>query len=349
MPPVVFVLSAAVFAQGTSEFVLSGLLDQIANDTHVPIGTAGLLTSVFAGGMVIGAPVMALTVSRIPSRTSLVAFLTAFSACHVVAALTNDFAVLIVTRLLAAVANAGFLAVTLASLPALVPQHVLGRATSVILAGVTLACIVGVPVGTLLGQAFGWHAAFWAIAAITAATIAPLSLGRRIATSPAKVRWDLKNRNLVVGVLVNGGTFATFTYLGTMAGPTWSPLALALFGIGSFVGVTLSGRYGDRYPVITAGTTVLAVIWLAAAFAVHTLPGLLTTAFVTGVGAFGVGAAVIGAIVRTSTGALATTAFNVGAVIGPAIAGLVVAGTATAAIWVSVGFTAFAAVLARGR
>ncbi|MFD1048624.1 MFS transporter, partial [Kibdelosporangium lantanae] len=278
MPPVIFILSAAVFAQGTSEFILSGLLDQIARDTHVPLGTAGLLTSVFAVGMVIGAPVMTLAVNSIPARTSLVAFLTVFCASHVVGALTNDFALLMATRVLAAVANAGFLAVTLASLPAIVPEKTLTRATSTILAGVTLACIVGVPAGTLLGQVFGWHAAFWAIAAITAAAAVPLSLGRKIVIRTDKVRWNLTDRNLAVGVLVNGGTFATFTYLGTMAGPTWSPLALALFGIGSFMGVTFSHR-------IKAGTTVLAGVWIGAAFAVHTVPGLLIAAFVVGASA----------------------------------------------------------------
>lgn len=340
MPPVVFILSAAVFAQGTSEFVLSGLLEQIATETHVPIGTAGLLTSVFAVGMVIGAPAMALAVSRIPMRTSLITFLTVFCACHVVGALTNDFTLLAVTRVLAAVANAGFLAVTLVSLPSLVPESALKQATSRILAGVTLACIVGVPAGTLLGQALGWHAAFWAIAAVTATTIGPLSTVRLEAQTHT-TRWEFKDRNLIVGVLVNAGTFATFTYLGAMAGPTWSPVTLALFGIGSFVGVTLSGRYR----LFIRGTAVLAVIWLGAAFAVHTLPGLLISAFVTGVGAFGVGSALISALVRT--GAMATTAFNVGAVVGPAVAGLVVDAAPTAAIWVSVGFTAVAAMVAR--
>src|ERR1041384_2381063 len=119
MPVVVFVLAAAVFAPGTSEFVLSGLLAEIAADTGVPVGTAGLLASLFAVGMVVGAPVMAVAVSRFPRRAAMIGFLALFCVSHVVGALTTDFGLLLSTRVVAAFANAGFLAVALASLPTL--------------------------------------------------------------------------------------------------------------------------------------------------------------------------------------------------------------------------------------
>jgi DHA1 family chloramphenicol resistance protein-like MFS transporter len=229
------------------------------------------------------------------------------------------------------VANAGFLAVALASLPSLVPAALLGRAASVILAGVTVACIVGVPAGTLLGQGFGWQATFWAVAAVTAGcALFPFHTGESAGGSVwpewRAVRWP---RLLSRGVLVNAATFAGFTYLGTFAaafGGVWVPVALALFGLGSFVGVTAAGR-----GLITFGPLVLAVVWLAALFASASLPGLLIAAFACGACSFGVGATLIGNIVQTASvsapriaGALATTTFNVGAVIGPAMAGLAV-------------------------
>ncbi|MBB1154955.1 MFS transporter [Amycolatopsis dendrobii] len=358
MPPLIFLLAAAVFAQGTSEFVLSGLLPQIAAGTGVSIGTAGLLTSLFAAGMVVGAPVLAMLGSKLPRKMALLTFLGLFSAVHIVGALTTDFPLLLATRALAAFANAGFLAVALAALPALVPEDAVGRAASVLLSGVTLACIVGVPAGTLLGQHAGWQAAFWAIAAITAAAAIALTTAKfdnPPATSPVYREWRVLTRprvraTVVKGVLVNGGTFAAFTYLGTMtAPPGWVPVVLAVFGVGSFVGVTVAGKAGPR--IVKAGTAVLTAVWVAAFFAAQSLPGLVASALVTGAMAFGAGSALIAAIVTSASedaprvaGAIATTAFNLGAVAGPAVAGAVVldAAHARAAFWVSAAFTAAA-------
>ncbi|MFD2473094.1 MFS transporter [Amycolatopsis silviterrae] len=360
MPPVLFVLASAVFAQGTSEFILSGLLPQIAADTGVSLGTAGLLTSLFAAGMVVGAPVLAMLGSKLPRKLALLAFLGLFCAAHVIGALTTDFPLLLATRALAAFANAGFLAVSLAALGSLVPAEGVGRATSVLLSGVTLACIVGVPAGTVLGQWAGWQSAFWAIAAITAlaaAALATASFDDPLATTPVYREWRVLRQPRVVvtvvkGVLVNGGTFAAFTYLGTMAAAGWVPVVLAVFGVGSFVGVTVAGKAGPR--VLKAGTIALTAVWVAAFFAAQSLPGLIVAALVAGAMAFGVGSALIAAIVTAASaeaprvaGAIATTAFNLGAVVGPAVAGAVVldAAHARAAFWVSAGFTALAMVL----
>lgn len=130
-------------------------------------------------------------------------------------------------------------------------------------------------------------------------------------------------------------------------------MVLALFGIGSFLGVTVTGRYSDRHQrrIIAAGSVVLVASWLLAAGTAHTLPGILAMSLVAGAVAFGVGSTLIGAIVQTATpaapriaGALATTAFNIGAVLGPLAAGLLVDGTdnPVAALWCSAAFTAVA-------
>lgn len=371
MPIVVFVLAAAVFAQGTSEFVVSGLLEQIAADLGVSVGAAGLVTSLFAAGMVVGAPVMATAAGRWPVRYSATAFLGLFCAAHIVGAATTGFTMLLVTRVVAAVANAGFLAVALTTLPNLVRPAVLGRATSVVVSGVTVACIAGVPAGTLLGQAWGWRSGFWAIAVFSALVLVPvwLLLGRERCDGTASQNPSMRREWLVLrqrpalvaavaGVLVNGATFAGFTYLGAITtgiadGDVWVPLVLALFGIGSFVGVTVTGRYSDRHQrlIILAGTVALAGVWPLTAVSAHALIGVLVMSVVAGAVAFGVGSALIAAIVRTATpiaprlaGALATTAFNVGAVVGPTVAGVVVDHTDSpmTALWCSAAFTAAA-------
>ncbi|WP_416566286.1 Cmx/CmrA family chloramphenicol efflux MFS transporter [Nocardia testacea] len=365
MPVVVFVLAVAVFAQGTSEFMVSGLLAQIAADVGVSLGAAGLLTALFAAGMVVEAPVMAMAAGRLPVRYSVTAFLGLFRAAHVVGAAATGFAVLLVTRVVAAVANAGFLTIVLATLPRLVGPAVLGRATSVVVSGVTVACIAGVPAGTLLGQIWGWRSAFWAVAVISAAALVPvwIMLGDvcdRV-TPDGQARsmrreWSVLRQwpvliAVVAGVLVNAATFAGFTYLGTITtgiagGDRWVPVVLALVGVGSFLRVMVTGRYNDRHQrrIILVGTVLLVGVWLLAAVTAHALTGVLVMSMVAGAVAFGVGSTLITTIVQTATplapriaGALATTALNIGAVLGPAAAGLLLDRTdhPTTALWCS--------------
>ncbi|MBF6321725.1 MFS transporter [Nocardia cyriacigeorgica] len=376
MPLVVFVLAAAVFAQGTSEFMLSGLLEPIAADLAVPIGSAGLLTSLFAVGMIVGAPMMAATARRWPVRHSLAGFLALFLTAHIVGALTADFAVLLGTRLVAAVANAGFLAVALAALPALVGVDRVGRATSLILSGVTLACIAGVPAGAALGRLFGWQSAFWAVVLVCAPVLAAIwSLipGQEQRSEPAerpRVRGELRALGqqavrlvMVLGALVNAATFAGFTYLAVVvtdvggAGQAWVPVVLALFGIGSFAGVSAAGRFADRYSnvMIAVGVAVLPLVWIATALTARLLPALLVMTVIAGAASFAVGSTLIGRIVTAAApaapllnGAFATTAFNIGAAGGPAIAGAVIglSGSVASALWTSAVLAAVAAVVA---
>ncbi|MDH6439802.1 putative MFS family arabinose efflux permease [Streptomyces sp. SAI-144] len=167
MPFALFLLGVAVFAQGTSEFMLSGLMPDIARELGVSVGDAGLLTSGFAVGMVVGAPLMAGFARRWPWRLALPGFLGVFLCVHVVGATTGSFPVLLGTRVVGALANAGFLAVALVAAVGMVAPDAKGRATSTLLGGVTLACVVGVPAGALLGQVWGWRSAFWAVAALS--------------------------------------------------------------------------------------------------------------------------------------------------------------------------------------
>ncbi len=168
MPRALYLLALAVFAMGTSEFMLAGLVPDIATDLGVSVGTAGLLTSAFAAGMVIGAPLMAAFARRWPARASLLAFVIAFAVAHIASAVTSSFVVLLVARVIAALANAGFLAVALRTATAMVATDRRGRALAVLLSGTTLATVLGVPGGALLGTVFGWRATFWAIALLCA-------------------------------------------------------------------------------------------------------------------------------------------------------------------------------------
>ncbi|GCD94521.1 Cmx/CmrA family chloramphenicol efflux MFS transporter [Embleya hyalina] len=351
MPFAVYVLGLAVFAQGTSEFMLSGLLSGIADDLHVSIPTAGLLTSAFAIGMVVGAPAMALIGRRQPRRRALLFFLCVFIAAHVVGALTPNYAVLLATRVLGALANAGFWAVALVTAIDLVRPEQRARATSVVVGGVTIACVVGVPAGALLGDRWGWRAAFWAVALVSLPAV--LAIARTIPNHappaqsgpPVHARRELRALftrplllTLSVMALVQGATFCAFSYFEpvitevTGLGDGWVPIALALFGVGSFVGVTVAGRIIDRRPtrVIGWGMVASAVGWAVFAYTAATPWAAITLIAIQGMLAFATGTALIARVLRLSqdtsglAGALATSAFNIGGTLGPWLGGLTI-------------------------
>ncbi|MGC9441051.1 Cmx/CmrA family chloramphenicol efflux MFS transporter [Streptomyces sp. WG5] len=371
MPFAILLLGLAVFAQGTSEFMLSGLVPDIARDLQVTVPAAGALTSAFAVGMVVGAPLMAVLGRRWSRRGALLGFLCVFLAVHVVGAVTGSFAVLLATRVAGALANAGFLAVALVTAVGMVGPEAKGRATSTLLGGVTLACVVGVPAGALLGQVWGWRSAFWAVALLTVPAVVAVARsvpgGAADTTRPplrgelAALRGPRLLVTLLLGALVNGATFCTFTYLAPLAtevgglDDAWVPGVLALFGAGSFAGVSVGGRFADRrpVPVVTAGGAALCAGWCALALGAGDPVLVLGLVFLLGALAFGVGSTLISQVLYAAPGAptlaggFATAAFNVGAALGPWAGGAAIgAGLGyRSPVWVSAGLVASAALV----
>ncbi|MFE4018263.1 Cmx/CmrA family chloramphenicol efflux MFS transporter [Streptomyces sp. NPDC059101] len=365
MPFALYVLALAVFAQGTSEFMLSGLIPDIAVDLQVSVPAAGALTSAFAAGMIVGAPLMALLSRRWPRRRALLVFLVAFLLVHVLGAVTTSFGVLLATRVVAALANAGFLAVALATAAAMVAPDAKGRATSVLLGGTTLACIAGVPAGAVLGQEWGWRSAFWAVAAVSVPAV--VALVRSVPGGPAGAGADaaapgargelraLRRPRLLVtlllAALVNGATFCTFTYLAPLVtdvtgfGAAGVPVVLALFGLGSFAGVTAGGRLADRRPrpLLAIGGVALLVGWAVFALSAGAAVAAVALVFVQGTLSFAVGSTLIAQVLYAAAeaptlgGGFATAALNVGAAVGPWWGGIALAAGFgyRAPLWVS--------------
>ncbi|PRX43602.1 DHA1 family chloramphenicol resistance protein-like MFS transporter [Prauserella shujinwangii] len=347
MPLPLYLLAVAVFAMGTSEFMLAGLLPDIASDLGVTVGTAGALTSAYAIGMVVGAPLAAALARDWPRRSGLLGFLLTFMAAHVVGAGTTSFPLLFATRVVAAVANAGFLAVALTAAAALVPPGRKGRALAVLLSGTTVATIAGVPGGAVLGTVFGWQAAFWAVAAVCL----PAALGVLKGIPAGRVRDEAAGRPalraelaqltrprlalvMLLGALVNAATFGGFTFLAPVVtgtaglGELWVSAVLVLFGAGSFAGVTVAGRLSDRRPqlVIAAGGPLLLAGWPALAVLADAPAALFPLVFVQGALSFALGSTLITRVLYEAAGApvlagaYATAALNVGAATGPLIA-----------------------------
>ena len=377
MPFSLYLLALVVFAMGTSEFMLAGLVPDISTHFGVSLGTAGLLTSAFAAGMMIGAPAMAALTRRLPVNGTLLGCVIVFALSHVVGALTPDFTVLFVTRVIAAIVNAGFLAVALGAATQLVAPDAKGRAVAVLLAGTTVATVAGVPAGALLGTALGWQSTFWAIACLCVPAAIGIAAGFTTRTdsssredpSSTSLRVELAQLasprlvlTMLLAALVNAGTFATLTFLAPIVTETaslsqwWVSVALVLFGVGSFIGVTVAGRLSDARPriVIVGGGSVLVLGWLALAIFATNPVALLGLVFAQGVLGFAVGSTLITRVLYAAAGAptmagsYATAALNVGAAVGPVLAAAALSVTpgALGPVWVAVFATATALLLA---
>ncbi|MER7862895.1 Cmx/CmrA family chloramphenicol efflux MFS transporter [Amycolatopsis japonica] len=363
MPLAVCVLGLSVFALGTSEFMITGLLPGMAADLNVGIPEAGLLISAFAIGMVVGAPLLAIATLRVPRRATLMALLVVFGLSHVVGALGSGYALLFATRVVSAVACAGFWAVAAATAVALVPVERRGRALAILVGGLTVANIAGVPAGTFLGQHAGWRAAFWAVTALTViALIGVFALVPETQNGEDKtdVATELRLYRggrfwLALGViaLAQAMIFATFSYLAPLltevAGlpESWVPGVLSLFGLGALIGITAGGRLADARPFVTlyGGLAVALLALVLLAVSGPATPVAIFAVFLFGVAGFGVNPALnvrafaVAGNAPTLVGASTTAAFNVGNTVGPWLGGESIdAGLGYPSVaWVSVG------------
>ncbi|MFJ3228456.1 Cmx/CmrA family chloramphenicol efflux MFS transporter [Streptomyces sp. NPDC086783] len=348
MPLAVYILGLSVFALGTSEFMLSGLLPPIADDMGVTIPQAGLLISAFAIGMVVGAPLLAVATLRLPRRTTLLALITVFGLGQVAGALAPTYGVLFASRVVSALACAGFWAVGAAVAVAMVPATARARALAVMIGGLSIANVLGVPAGAFLGEHLGWRSAFWAVGAASAVALAGVAtLIPRIPLPDEKPRLKRELRiyrdpqvllSVTVTALAAGGVFCAFSYLAPLLTDVaglddgWVPTVLALFGVGALIGTTIGGRFADAHLFgvlvsgITASTAVLAALALLGQYAV----AAVVLSFVLGVTCFYTAPALnsrmfdVASAAPTLAGATVTASFNLGNTGGPWLGGTVI-------------------------
>ncbi|GAA2804747.1 Cmx/CmrA family chloramphenicol efflux MFS transporter [Kribbella solani] len=374
MPIAVYVLGLSIFAQGTSELMLAGLLPELAADLHVTIPQAGLLISAFAAGMLVGAPVLAVVTLTWSRRTALLVFLTIFALTHVAGALTPNYTVLLVTRIVGAFVYAGFWSVAAVTVVALVRSGSRARAMSIVTGGLTIATIVGLPLGTVLGQHLGWRSAFWTVAGLCvlamAGVVTTVPAGRPDPATAPRLADELRalvNARLWLAfgttALVTATILVLFSYLAPLlTGATHLPAGavpgvLALYGLGSFIGITLGGRFADALPFHTLFISISGLIVLSAVLALAAGSPLVAIPVIVLLGGFGfaanpaLNARVFSLAGDRSTLATATnfSAFNVGITAGPWLGGIAIdAGTGYPALgWIAVatGTAALATVL----
>ncbi|WP_307793183.1 MFS transporter [Amycolatopsis sp. MtRt-6] len=279
-------LALGAFGIGLTEFVVVGLLGPLGADLRVSLPTAGLLVTGYAAAVAIGAPVMTAAGARLPRKTMLVVLMSLFITGNVLAALAPGYGVLMAGRVVSALCHGAFMGIGPIMAASLVAPGRRSRAIALMMTGLTVSNVVGVPFGTALGLQLGWRSAFWAIALIGAAALAAIAafvprrpdgashgLGGELAVFRRPQVWWV----LTTTMLGWGAAYAAITFLEPMLtrvagfGASAVPWLLLLFGAGLTGGNLLGGRLADRALVPTLyGTVVAAIAALAGfAFAVH--------------------------------------------------------------------------------
>ncbi|MGW2400187.1 MFS transporter [Kitasatospora sp. NPDC001664] len=285
MPLALLALAIGAFGIGTTEFVIMGLLPQIAADYGVTIPSAGLLVTGYALGVVVGAPLMTALGTRISRKTMLMLLMGLFVVGNLLSAAAPTFPLMLAGRIVTSLAHGAFFGIGSVVAAELVAPEKKAGAIATMFTGLTVANIVGVPLGTFIGQAVGWRATFAGVAVLGAAGL--LGIARLVPATPrpegAHLRRELtafRNPQVLLAmamtVLGFGGVFAAITYIAPMmtnvagyseGSVTW---LLVLFGVGMFLGNLLGGRYADRklmpmlYTTLGGLSVVLALFTLTA-------------------------------------------------------------------------------------
>lgn len=261
MPLALLALAIGAFGIGTTEFVVMGLMPQIAGSYGVSIPTAGLLVSGYAIGVMLGAPVMTALGNRISRKTMLMLLMALFILGNGLSALAPTFGIMLTGRIIASLAHGAFFGIGAVVAADLVAPARKAGAIAIMFTGLTVANIVGVPAGTFIGQSIGWRVTFAAVAGL--GVIGLLGIAKLVPPMPraqaANLRGEIaafRNIQVVLAmamtVLGFGGVFAAITYIAPMmtevagyseGAVTW---LLVLFGVGMFVGNLVGGKFADR-------------------------------------------------------------------------------------------------------
>jgi len=297
MPLALYALTAGAFGIGVTEFVIMGLLLEVGADFGVSIATAGLLISGYALGVVVGAPVLTVLTARWPRKTVLLALMAIFTAGNAACALAPDYGFLMAARVVTALAHGTFFGVGSVVATGLVSRDRKASAIAVMFTGLTVANILGVPLGTWIGQQFGWRATFGVVTLVGLAAFAVISIFVPRDDRPSDAedwRTDLVAilrapvlLGLVTTVLGYAGVFAVFTYIAPMLtrisgfdAAAVSPILL-VFGGGLVVGNIVGGRFADR-SVLAAVFGTLAALALVLALMTPGLGSPVAAVLLTG-------------------------------------------------------------------
>ncbi|MGV2940541.1 MFS transporter [Mesobacillus sp. LC4] len=345
-------LAISAFGIGTTEFVPVGLLSTISNDLNISITLAGLLISGYAMGVAFGAPILTALTNKMSRKTLLMALMVIFIIGNSVAAISSSFGLLLAARIITAFSHGVFFSIGSTIAADLVPEDKRASAIAFMFTGLTVATVTGVPLGTFIGQLFGWRATFWGVALlgvigiVASAVLIPKNMKE---APPAKFSDQLKilgNGPLLLAFAITalgyGGTFVAFTYLTpilqdiTGFSPKVVSIILLVYGVAVAIGNSIGGKAADKNPLkallwmFIAQAIILFILTFTAPFKVA---GVITI-FLMGMFAFmnvpGLQVLVVRLAERyvptavNVASALNIAAFNLGIAIGAFVGGLIV-------------------------
>ncbi|MDH4988379.1 MFS transporter [Aminobacter anthyllidis] len=345
MPLPILALAVASFCIGTTEFVIMGLLPEVAADLGVSIPAAGLLVTGYALGVVIGAPIIAVGTARLPRKPVLIGLAMMFVLGNLLCAIAPTYWTLMIARVITAFGHGAFFGIGSVVAASLVPANKRASAIALMFAGLTLANILGVPGGTALGEAYGWRATFFAVVVIGLLSVAAIAFlvpagvappGKGGVAGEVKVLGKLQVwLAMIISALASGSLFAVFTYIKpiltdvsglSVESVTW---VLLLFGGGMTIGNIIGGKLADwkLMPTAIGALVVMAAIHVAFAELSYSAPAAILLIFMWGVITFVIVPPMQMRVVETASEApnLAATlnqgAFNAGNAAGAWIGG----------------------------
>jgi MFS transporter, DHA1 family, inner membrane transport protein len=258
-------LAISAFAIGTTEFVIVGLLQTVADDLSISVTKAGTLISGYAIALAVGTPIVAAITGKIPKKEFLLFLMIVFILGNALAAIAETYEILMLSRVITAVAHGVFFAIAATVASDIVPEDKKGTAISIMFTGLTVATIAGVPIGTYVGQHFGWRATFGAVAILgligLVANVLAIDKVKKQANPPTlkDVGQLVKNKRILLALLMTalgfGGTFSLFTYLtpilqeisGYSSGAI--SLLLLVYGVAVAIGNIAGGKMANQHPV----------------------------------------------------------------------------------------------------
>ncbi|WP_010107674.1 MFS transporter [Verminephrobacter aporrectodeae] len=344
LPIPVYLLGFGIFALVTSEFQVSGMMPVMADDLGVSIPQVGYLVSLYAFAMAVGGPLLAIGLLKTPPKTALLTLYLIFIAGEAMGALAGSYRMLVVARLITGSASGAFFGVALAICIDLVAEHRRGWATSVVLAGIMVGTVLGLPIANLIGTHFGWRESFWLVTGLaTLACLASIgwvpSVPRNAAISLKGELAALKNPKLwavfSTSLLIIGATFAAFSYftpiLRNVTGYGDGAVALLLFiyGLATVIGNTVVGKLADRHTIPTLSIGLVFLAMFLALFGAFTHSKAVSALALVGIGLVGVtmNPAMVSRVMRTANGrplvnTLHTSVITLGIVLGTFLGGL---------------------------
>ncbi|CAI0935459.1 MFS transporter [Serratia entomophila] len=354
MPLALLALTISAFAIGTTEFVIVGLIPTIAEQLGVTVPSAGLLVTIYAIGVAIGAPVLTALTGRVPRKLLLVGLMVLFTLGNLLAWQSPSYESLVIARLLTGLAHGVFFSIGSTIATSLVAKEKAASAIAIMFGGLTVALVTGVPLGTFIGQHFGWRETFLAvsligvIATVASIILVPNNIKNQASASIGDQLKVLTHPRLLliyaITALGYGGVFTTFTFLAPMmqelagfSAPAVSWILLA-YGIAVAVGNIWGGKLADRHGAVRALSLIfaaLAALLLVFQFTASHSIAALATVIVMGVFAFGNVPGLQVYVVQKAeqytpnavdvASGLNIAAFNVGIALGSVIGGQTVA------------------------